>query len=289
MLGVVVVLALVATGAVLWHQRDQGAVPDSVLEQSSRLGPNIWCAPSDLSRCHDRTGSGTRVLVVGDSQVQMLVPMLRKLADDHDWDLWFDHLAGCPWQEGLVNRKQAADTAEQCTEARVGWYRRALPRIDPDVVIMMERPRDDPRLWEGVLARRDGRDQPVDAAVRDTTRHTLNEVARQVPHVLVVGRLTMPETFLPRQCLAKADSVGECTAARPTSPSLSDQLDARLAAHQPRVQPVDLDPAFCVGSDGCLPVVGGLLVYADDHHYTSAYAASRTEEVWRILRATGAF
>ena len=59
---------------------------------------------------------------------------------------------GCLWQEGLYNTKPPDEEQENCGDARVGWYGEVLPGIDPDVVVVMSRPRDDEDEWSGSYA-----------------------------------------------------------------------------------------------------------------------------------------
>ncbi len=76
------------------------------------VGGQGWCTADDPSACTVVKGSGPHVLLVGDSQAQMLVPMFEKLAHEHDLTLSLNVLAGCPWQEGLSNGKQSPDSAK---------------------------------------------------------------------------------------------------------------------------------------------------------------------------------
>ena len=70
---------------------------------------------------------------------------------------------------------------------------------------------------------------------------------------------------------------------------MTDGLSLTEAAVSPRVDTLDLNPAFCPDAPICLPVVGDEVVWRDDHHVTARYAESRREQVWRILQATGLF
>lgn len=285
-----VVVGIAVGGFLAWSSsRDRDLAGIDWAHVDVHLGPVVRCPADHLRPCHDQPGSGTRVLVVGDSQTQMLVATLRRLAAQHDWDLWLNEQPGCPWQTGLVNEKLTAAAQEHCVESRGAWYTSALPRIRPDVVVMLARPRDDPSVWKGLIERQGRPDQPIPRAVRQTTRATLATVAPLVPRVLVVQRLLMPETFKPNDCLATASSVEECAVAPPTHPSRTDSYVADAAAGDPKITAVDLNPAFCVGFPRCEPVVDGQPVFYDDHHYASEYARTRSAQVWRILDATGAF
>jgi peptidoglycan/LPS O-acetylase OafA/YrhL len=252
------------------------------------IGEQHWCAADDGAACVVHRGDGPHVLLVGDSQAVTLVPMFRRLAKEHDLTLSVDVVAGCPWQEGLDNDKLGADYAQEGESARVGWYDDALRTLDPDVVVLLDRPRDDPEEWGASVSRRDGRRQPLARAVYDTTRDTLREISAVADHTLVVQRLVMPETFDPTDCLATRPTVGDCAVTAPSSTSPSDGYVAAVAARDDSVTPVDLNPAFCPGLPVCEPMVGDRVVYRDDHHYTATWALHRRAAVWRLLTATGA-
>jgi hypothetical protein len=249
-------------------------------------GSNQYCSADDIDACHSVRGSGPTVLLVGDSQAQTFVPVFRDLAKDHDFNLDLNVLAGCPWQEGLSNDRQAADTATACAGARVGWYDEALPRLHPDVVVLLARPRDDPDEWGRIAVRRDCKKEPLGKAVLESTRSTLAKITKVAP-VVVVQRLIMPETFEPADCLASAARVGQCVVTASSKPSSSDGYVTTLAAEDPRVHTLDLNPIFCPTAPVCSPIRQRTLVWRDDHHYTVRYAAAMRQKVWASLTRTG--
>jgi peptidoglycan/LPS O-acetylase OafA/YrhL len=251
-------------------------------------GESHWCPADDPEGCTVREGDGPHLLFVSDSQGVTLVPMFKKLAREHDLTLSFNVLAGCPWQEGLVNANQSAGGAERCEAARVGWYDEALPVLDPDIVVLLGRPRDDPSEWEGTVARRDGRDQSLEQAVFETTNDSLRRISAVADRTVVVERLVMPETFNPVDCLASSEMVGQCGVPVPTKPSASDGYVAAAAAQASSILSVDLNEVFCPDAPVCLPVVGKHVVWRDDHHYTATYAQARREAVWKALEKAGA-
>jgi peptidoglycan/LPS O-acetylase OafA/YrhL len=252
-------------------------------------GASHWCKADDGPACTVRTGDGPHVLFIGDSQAVTLVPMFKKLANEHDLTLSLDVLSGCPWQEGLQNAKQEGGSAENCTKARVDWYDDALAEIDPDVVILLDRPRDDPELWSDLVSRRDGKDQPLAQAVFETTRDTLDKISAVADKTVVIQRLVMPETFNPTDCLATQTRIGDCAVPVPSDPSPSDGYFAAAAAQSPSILAVNLTPAFCPTAPVCLPIMRNKVVWRDDHHYTSDYAMARRAAVWKVLTDSGAF
>jgi peptidoglycan/LPS O-acetylase OafA/YrhL len=253
---------------------------------AGRTGPDQYCSADDVDACHSVRGSGPTVLLVGDSQAQTFVPVFRDLAREHDFNLDLDVLSGCPWQEQLTNDRQGSNTARECAGARVGWYDDVLPRLHPDVVVLLARPRDDPDEWGRLAVRRDGTREPLGRAVWQSTKETLAKITKVAP-VVVVQRLIMPETFEPADCLASASRVGQCVVTASAKPSSSDGYVTTLAAEQPRVHTLDLNPIFCPTAPVCSPIQHRKLVWRDDHHYTVDYAAAVRARIWASLTRTG--
>ncbi len=247
-----------------------------------------WCTAEDLSACTVVEGDGAHVLLLGDSQAQSLVPMFTELAEERGLTLSLNVVEGCLWQEGLYNRKSSDEEKQNCVDARVDWYDEVLPELDPDVVVIMSRPRDDPDQWADLVRRRDDRRMSLAKMTRIETRRTLRDISRTVPRTLVVDRLVMPETFDPPDCLTTVSDAADCSVPATTVLSATDRLVHRLALEGPDVQPVDLNPALCPDSPVCLPVVDDEVVWRDDHHVTASYAVSRRDAVWEVLSRTGA-
>lgn len=277
------------TGAVTARSAVQ--VPDDVQwdQVVADYGDVGWCTAEDPSECTVVEGEGAHVLLIGDSQAQSLVPMFTQIAEEQDLTLSLNVVEGCLWQEQLRNRKSSEEEQANCEDARVGWYDEVLPELDPDVVVIMSRPRVDAEEWEGVVERRDGKELPLEVMTRRATLRTLGDLEEVVPHTLVVDRLAMPETFDPPDCLTTEADASSCSVEDPPGVATSDLLVHDLAARRPGVQPVDLNPAFCPGAPVCLPVVEDQVVWRDDHHVTAGYAVSRRDQVWQILQETGAF
>ena len=252
-------------------------------------GSSHSCGSDEPSACTVRKGAGPHVLFVGDSQAMSFVPMFKKLAEEHDLTLSLAIVPGCPWQEGLDNAKLGPETAETCEEGRVGWYDEALPELDPDVVVLLDRPRDDPLVWGDVVSRRDGQQQPLQRAVFETTRDTLAKISKFADKTVVIERLIMPETFNPVDCLATSTRVGQCAVPVPTAPSASDGYYAAAAAQSSDILTVNLNGVLCSNAPVCLPMDGKQVVWRDDHHYTATYTTARRNDIWKVLSDAGAF
>jgi hypothetical protein len=245
------------------------------------------CTADDVDACTVVQGGGPHVLVVGDSHAQMLAPMFTDLAERHDLTLSLNINAGCAWQENLTNGKQSPDSVRDCEEHRVGWYDDVLPRLDPDVVVLVSRQRDDEAEWSGLVGRRDGRKQPYDEMVYGATTETIDKIQSLVPRTLLVQSIVMPNTFEPDDCLTSTPDATRCAVPVPTVPPASDGYFQAAAAASPKVWTVNLTPAFCPAAPVCEPVVDGDIVWRDDHHVTATFARHREPQVWDLIRASG--
>ncbi|WP_167880587.1 acyltransferase family protein [Nocardioides guangzhouensis] len=252
-------------------------------------GESHTCAADRPDDCIVERGSGPHVLFIGDSQAMSFVPLFRRMASEHDFTLSLNVTAGCPWQEGLANDNQADNGARTCESARVGWYDRALPELDPDIVVLLDRPRDDEKDWGTLIKRRDGKDQPLDRAVYETTQETLGKVSEVADKTVVVQRLVMPEDFNPLDCLASSSTIGQCAVAVPNTPSSSDGFYAAAAAQSDDIVTVNLNDVFCATAPVCQPMDGDQVVWRDDHHYTASYVEARSAGVWKAFQDAGVF
>ena len=269
-------------------QRQVPSLDFAELVRTAQKGEEHWCGNDDPSACVVEQGGSPHVLLVGDSLAESMVPVFRQLAQEHDFTLSVSVIAGCPWQEGLVNARLAQTRTDECTSARVGWYRDGLKQLDPDVVVLLDRPRDDPAEWGRTLTLRDGRTLPLAEATRTATKETLAEITKVAPAIVIQDQ-AMPDTFDPVECLATADRVGQCSITASSRPSPSEQDVVDLATHNPRIHPLDVGKDFCPTRPVCLPLMGDTVVWRDDHHYTVPWAMERRAELWKSLVGTGLF
>ncbi|QZY28250.1 acyltransferase family protein [Nocardioides coralli] len=259
---------------------------DSVVKDHGEIGT---CAPDEPEACIEVEGSGPHLLLVGDSQAQSLVPMFRKLAEEHDFTLSINVVPGCLWQEELDNADLSDGNRQRCEKARVGWYDEALPELEPDVVVLMTRPRDNEKVFGEAVSRRDGKQMPLDTMTLRASRSTLRTLEKLVPQTLIVNRIVMPETFDPADCLTTEEKPTRCAVPVPVGGTESDSFAETLATASDKVEVLDLNPAFCPGAPVCMPVVGDEVVWRDDHHVTASFATARRDVVWEILNRYAPF
>ncbi len=250
---------------------------------AGQRGQQVTCTADDPGACVLERGDGPHVLLVGDSQARTMVPVLRRVARERGLTFSANVMDGCSWLEGLRNGKLRPGEIERCDAARVGWYDEVLPELDPDLIVLLSRPRDDVGEWQGVVTAQDG---DGDEDVRRLTLRSMRETvakARAVAPTVEVQRLVMPEDFEPLDCLAAAERIGACAVGVPLRPAASDGFAATLATESDDVGTADLNGTLCPDAPVCQPVVGGIAVWRDDHHYTIDFPMAHRDELWEAI------
>ena len=205
-------------------------------------------------------------------------PIRVLLADDHP-----------VYRDGLAALLASVDGLDVVGTAEDGEAAVALAaELQPDVVVLLDRSRDDPDIWGSEQKLRDGRTLPLAKAALVTSRDTLDEITRVAPAV-VIQRLPMPNTFDAGDCLASSKTVGQCAVDVPIDPSPTDGVYSTIAAENPDVHALSLGAVYCPTAPICLPVVRGTVVFRDDHHYTVDWAMERRAALWKALGSTGLF
>ena len=93
----------------------------------------VPCTADDLEVCVRVSGSGPRILLVGDSQAAMFVDALEALAHEHDFTLLTNIVRGCGWQAGLV--QDASPRSRPPARITRDFYADVLPQLDVDAVM----------------------------------------------------------------------------------------------------------------------------------------------------------
>ena len=251
-----------------------------------------WCTPGSPQDCVAVPGDGPHVVLVGDSHARMLGDSFATLAEEKGFQLSVSIVSACPWLDGLVNTRASADLQDRCQEARTDFYDRTLPRMDADVVVLVNLARSEPDLWDGRLERFDGgRDAPLHEMQRDAVERTVGKVqdagARAVLVSSILGTDGWDSGFDPLDCLARADRLKECVVTPPLDRPVADSMYQSAAIGDPEVGTVDLNPVFCPDAPACRPVVDGISVWRDPRHVSAEIAVHLRSEIWAALRRTG--
>jgi peptidoglycan/LPS O-acetylase OafA/YrhL len=252
-------------------------------------GREHTCPPDDPDACIVHEGSGPHVLLVGDSHGAMLGDMWLDLARKHDFTLSMNVVLGCPWQENLQNVQSPSKRQRLCTESRLGWYDEALPKLKPDVVVLVGYPREDERKWGDLVEQRDGAGEDLDTATLRSTRKTLEKIDRGAGRVLAVQSVVVPGSRGddPNECVTSTDDVAQCGVPVPVEAARTDGYLQTAATEKKSVYALNLTPAFCPDAPVCQPVVDDEIVFRDHLHLTPRYAAKRADQAWKLIRRSG--
>jgi peptidoglycan/LPS O-acetylase OafA/YrhL len=217
---------------------------------------------SDVVKCEygPSAGAARNVAVVGDSHIYQWRPAIEEAARQRNWHVDFYVMAGCPFAESL-----GTPFCRRHTEA----VSAILLDHPVDIVITSAGP-----SGYGYGSGADYRQSVV--AFADTWRGLMANGMR----VVVIADLPSP---------IKAgieDPVGSVeVGVRPTY-SKSDGLggpDALVgAAHQSGAAVIDMSNQLCI-NERCPTVIGGVLVYVDNHHMTATYSRSVAPALGRAI------
>jgi hypothetical protein len=264
--------------------------PDLDLEAAAGVMTGMFdCVDAEPEACILERGGGMHVFVFGDSNAAMLMPMFRELAREHDFTLSATTAPGCPWQERLVWQVEDQTLVDECIETRRDAFDRVLPALDPDVVIAMHIPRDDPArgLGSPFVPIDDTIGSGIDA-IAAATRETLDRIEGSGTRMLLIEPVPYT-TFDTVHCLSGTTLVADCAFAATPEPTPTEALYRQEAELRPDVFAVDIDPVVCPGKPVCMPILGDELVYRDAYHIYPPYAVAHRDEIWQLMAATGAF
>lgn len=277
-----------AARAVVPEEKQKQTLPQNVdwKKIDRDKGPEYTCTASNPGDCTIVRGGKPHILVIGDSHARMMAKMFTDLAKEHHFTLSMNDVAGCAWQENLQNVQSPKDRQRKCTAARVGWYDKVLPKLDPDLVVLTSYPRDDSH-WETRIKERDGKKEPLHRAIQRATRDTLRKIDKVASRTLMIETVITPEKFQPNDCLTTTHDVRRCAVPVPETNRPTDGYYLAEAAQDPDFYTVNLNKAFCPDAPVCMPVVQGQIVYRDKHHLTPAFADRQRHKVWRLVKKTG--
>ncbi|MGN6574512.1 MAG: acyltransferase family protein [Nocardioides sp.] len=275
------------------QQVTDGPVPDIdlVAVRDDHGADPRRCTPDAVDDCAIVTGQpGPHVVLVGDSYGQMLAPTLTRLAKEHGFNLSASIISGCPWLRGVVKAANTADQQKHCADARESLYTEQLDAMDADLVVLIQRSRDD--SVDADMTRPpgdDGSNQPLTGLLADSTRRTLDGLDELgIPALVVHGVYSPVESYGdPLDCLAKARRTSQCRV--PVSPldGVLDALYRTESAENPDVADLDLNPIVCPTAPICEPIYKGVPVWRDRLHYTPRVLLKHRDEIWRAIEDTG--
>jgi peptidoglycan/LPS O-acetylase OafA/YrhL len=246
-------------------------------------GPAPTCSHDKPDDCVIVRGSDAHIALVGDSQARVLMPSFEQLAKEHGLTLSASILVSCPWQAGIRNAPDPAKW-KRCREARDDWYRQVLPKLHADVVFVISLDREG-EFWKQQLKPLSGDDVPLPELLRASTKETARLVTSSGARLVILD--DMLQTHLgkePLDCLATADVLGDCAVAVPVEQSLTDSIVQSTAAATPGVTTLDLNPIACPDASVCAPMLDGITVWRDDHHFNTQIFLHFRDQLWQAIR-----
>ncbi|HET6911656.1 MAG TPA: acyltransferase family protein [Mycobacteriales bacterium] len=251
------------------------------------FGPERTCDASNPQQCVVVRGSGPHILVVGDSHGRMIAPALIALARERHFTLSLNVLPSCPWQADLSNLSQPPSSQQRCTAARDLWYRTVLPKLHPDLVVLVEYSRDDPAVYGHTLVRTGGSNESLHQLIQDTTNETLTRITSTGARALIL-KDSITAAFDPLDCLARADFVDQCGVPYPRTWPFSDAVYAAAARHTKGVFAFDVNPIVCERKAVCPAMIDGINVWRNVNHYSTRILVHFREQIWQAMVASGA-
>ncbi len=247
------------------------------------------CARRGPAACTLVKGTGPKVLLLGDSHALALTPMMIELAEQRSLTLSVVTSPGCPWAVGLVDLDP---DAEGCQDRRSRWYREIVPALDPDLVVLAQRPMTDPtnsiELSDVDRGRLPQGSRKLVEAVELRSRQTIEPLVEAGRDVLILEPIpVLPKGQDMTTCLAEATTTDECRFVTATAPSDVERIYRRLADEIDGVSTADLDRMVCPYLPICDPLAGRVVVFRDDIHLTRTFAASLAEPFGRCLTESG--
>jgi peptidoglycan/LPS O-acetylase OafA/YrhL len=265
-------------------------VPKNIdFQEERRMIDFRACVDEPVARCLLVNGNGRKVLLIGDSHAWAMAPLFAELARRANLQLSLTVNAGCPWQRHLYTELKL----ESCRRWNEDVYRRVIPTLDPDVIIVVNLAFGSPGKYRAYV---DSNRNPVGfgpvAAETNASIAALRSSGRSDGRdVVVIEPLPLPlrpnPDFNPLTCLSSAPVVEQCRYEANASPSQLELLYRRIDAQDPKVRSLDLDRNVCPLFPTCDPMIAGVIVKWDKSHITKEFAITLVPVVDTYLKSVG--
>ena len=250
------------------------------------LPPIPDCSLAKVAACTVIHGSGSHILLLGDSNARMYIPTFRKIAEREDLTLSIATYMLCPWQQQLYYFSGVDD----CETRKNDWYGGLVDALDPDVIVVANRPIDDPANPSGVRGP-DGYMKPlsdrVTPVMRDLTNQSIASLRKGGRKLVIIDPIPIATVDdNPLECLSSATEADQCIYQANTKPTPVEQIYAR-SVRPGAVWTVDFDRLICPRLPTCDPIVNNMIVKRDSDHITGKFAAAMAEAVSTLLHDDG--
>ncbi len=269
-------------------EQDQRPVPGGLVPSLSRArfdgltttkGCDAGFGKSSLKRCtFGPTGTGRRIVLMGDSHAMMIADAFAKVAKTDRFRLITMLKGGCVPFPGAMNLGQwKHDRGKSCRNWRLNAIK-ALKASPPDLLVITA------SEYYGLV---DGNGHTIPKSQRPAVwRRGVEDLLERLPaktDVLLLG--DVPRNWRqPAQCLRKNPrDMSRCTSRRKSVSERPVSHIYKAQAQKPDVHFATLFGQIC-SYDPCPLVQGKTLLWRDRGHLTGTFARKLTPSVRKILR-----
>jgi peptidoglycan/LPS O-acetylase OafA/YrhL len=246
---------------------------------------------SDPSKCtlYTDTSQGSpsqHVVLMGDSNAEMLIPTFVKLAREKHFTFSALTRSGCPWQPGLLWGAHDETLIARCKKSRAEWYSTLLPALKPDIVIVTSVSRDPGSRPDAFYVPESPTQDDLSTVVAQRTSAALDALMKLAKRVTILEPLPFA-SFDPTQCLSGASTIASC-AYEANSTSFPTELIYRAAAAtRQNVFSVNYDTFACPYLPICVPFLEHQLVFRNQFHLSDQWISSHSEQLWNLISGSG--
>ena len=241
------------------------------------------CLGRPVSDCTVVHGTGTKILLMGDSFARMWLPTFTEIARRESLTLSIAAFGSCPWQKGL---EHGLAITPKCHEERSDWYDRVIPGLNPDIIFLGERGYDQPGNPFAVPHKGDASTPDAEQFIAQASDESIAALRKPGRKIVLLQSTPLPpdENFNQVSCLSQGSA--DCRFEVDPNPTPLDQYSV-TAAKQPDTWSLDLDRFACPRFPVCDPVVNGIIVRRDHTHLTATYARALAGSLASMLHADG--
>jgi peptidoglycan/LPS O-acetylase OafA/YrhL len=260
--------------------------PAGLLQDVFELPHFVTCLGKPLTKCALVSGTGRRVLLIGDSQALLFFPLFIKLAKQDHLQLYVAANGGCPWQRDLYSGFQNY----VCQKVKADAYSRMVSKLRPDVIVVAGLDYGTPgtftKGFENVFGGAASR-----GAIDASTEASITGLRAPGRKVVIIESLPIPvdhtKPFDSVGCLAKAEFLESCRIRAEIGPTPLERTYRKIAAEDDDVFSLSLDRAVCPALPVCDPVVDGQVVHFDAEHLTVPFSQALEPQVDEYLKSHG--
>jgi peptidoglycan/LPS O-acetylase OafA/YrhL len=203
-----------------------------------------------------------RVLAVGDSHNNALIPAYRALATKRNWSLDVTGRAGCPWTTG-TQANNSRDFRESCRT----WKQKVAEHLADhpayDVILTTAR-------QAGSMVQPTGDETPQEATVTAFHDAWTSQIKRGTAVIAIHDVPQARENVV--DCVEREGiKAAQLCRTKPARAFAGFNALGAAVAETPGSAMVDLTDIFC-DKRGCTPVLGNVVVYLDGQHVTETFA-----------------